>query len=203
MDLRRRELLLRTGGLSLAGLVAAAAPAARALGQALPGPIDRDAALQAFADTILPGRKVDRTESGAPVAPGAIAGVHPLPGAVETDALALYRHPKVGFDALEPAFLAELQRRALGSFVALDFDARTRVCLDGLSFDNPSRTLWEAAAAVPFTAFCAAALSEEQTADRAAGYRVMGLPGRNLRGYRRFSYGRRLSRERTRTGSLP
>ncbi|HEV2999657.1 MAG TPA: DUF5987 family protein [Solirubrobacteraceae bacterium] len=204
MDLRRRELLLRTGGLSLAGLVAAAAPAARALGQGrLPGPVDRDAALQAFADTMLPGRKVDRTESGAPVAPGAIAGVHPLPGAVETDALALYRHPKVGFDALEPAFLADLQRRAGGDFVALGFDARTRVCLDGLSFDNPSRTLWEAAAAVPFTAFCAAALSEEQTAERAAGYRVMGLPGRNLRGYRRFSYGRRLSRERTRTGSLP
>lgn len=203
MDLRRRELLLRTGGLSLAGLVAAALPAARALGQQGAGPLDPDAALQAFADTIVPGRNVDATESGAPIAPGAIAGVHPLPGAVETDALLLYHHPKTGFDTLEPAFLAELERRAGGDFVALDFERRTAVCLEGLAFGNPSRLLWEAAAAVPFTAFCAAALSEGQTAETAAGYRVMGLPGRNLKGYRDFSYGRRLSRERTRTGSLP
>ena len=194
---------MRTGGLSLAGLVAAALPAARALGQGAPGPLDPDATLQAFADTMIPGRKVDRTESGAPVAAGAIAGVHPLPGAVETDALALYHHPKTGFDALEPAFLADLQARAGGDFHGLDFDRRTAVCVGGLSFDNPNRTLWEAAAAVPFTAFCAAALSEGQTAETAAGYRVMGLPGRNLRGYRDFSYGRRLARERTRTGSLP
>jgi hypothetical protein len=203
MDLRRRELLVRAGGLSLAGMVAAAVPAARSLGQEGAGPVDRDGTLQAFADTIIPGRAAERTESGAPIAPGAIAGVHPLPGAVEADVLLLYRHEKVGFDALEPAFLADLQSRAGGDFLGLDFDRRTEVCLSGLSFDNPSRTLWEAAAAVPFTAFCAAALSEEQTAETAVGYRVMGLPGRNLDGYRDFSYGRRLSRERTRTGSLP
>ena len=202
MELRRRELLVRTQGLSLARLVLAALPAGRALAQA-PGPADPDATLQAYADTIIPGRKVERTESGAPVAPRAIAGVHHLPGAVETDALALYHHEKTGFDALAPAFLADLHARAGGDFLGLDFDRRTAVCLEGLSFDNPSRTLWEAAAAVPFTAFCAAALSEEQTAGNAAGYRVMGLPGRNLEGYRDFSYGRRLSRERTRTGSLP
>ncbi len=202
MDLRRRELLLRTGGLSLAGLVAAALPAARAFGEGA-GPADPDAVLQAFADTIIPGRKVDRTESGAPVAPGAIAGVHPLPGAVEADALLLYHHPKTGFDALEPAFLADLHARAQGDFVGLDFERRTAVCRQGLSFDNPARTLWEAAAAVPFTAFCAAALSEGQTAETAVGYRVMGLPGRNLKGYKDFSYGRRLSRERTKTGYLP
>jgi hypothetical protein len=201
--MRRRELLVRSGGLSLAGMIAAAVPAARALGQQGAGPLDRDGTLQAFADTIIPGRAVDRTESGAPVAPGAIAGVHPLPGAVEADALLLYRHEKVGFDTLEPAFLADLQSRARGDFLSLDFERRTQVCLEGLSFDNPSRTLWEAAAAVPFTAFCAAALSEGQTAETSVGYRVMGLPGRNLKGYRGFSYGRRLSRERTRSGSLP
>lgn len=203
MDLRRRDLLLRTGGLSLAGLVAAALPVARGLAQSGPGPLNRDGTLQAFADTMIPGRTIDRTESGAPIAAGAIAGVHHLPGAVEADVLLLYRHEKVGFDALEPAFLADLQSRADGDFLRLDFDRRTQVCLEGLSFDNPSRTLWEAAAAVPFTAFCAAALSEEQTAETAVGYRVMGLPGRNLKGYRDFSYGRRLARERTRNGSLP
>jgi hypothetical protein len=205
MDLRRRDLLVRAGGLSLAGAIAAALPAARSSGQEGSGPPDPDGALQAFADTILPGRHVERTESGAAIVPGAIAGVHPAPGAVETDALALYHHPKTGFDALEPAFLAELERRASAHgnhFLALDFDRRTAVCLEGLAFDNPARLVWEAAAAVPFTAFCAAALSEEQTADKAAGYRVMGLPGRNLEGYRDFSYGRRLSRERTKTGSL-
>ena len=78
------------------------------------------------------------------------------------------------------------------------------MCRQGLSFDNPSRVLWEAAAAVPFTAFCAAALSREQVAAKAAGYRVMGLPGRTD-GYspRRASYRRRLAKERTRNGSLP
>ena len=42
---------------------------------------------------------------------------------------------------------------------------------------NPTRLVWEAAAAVPFTAFCAAALIRNATAAEACGYRVMGLPG--------------------------
>jgi hypothetical protein len=63
--------------------------------------------------------------------------------------------------------------------------------------------IWEAAAAVPFTAFCAAALIPEQTAERACGYRVMGHPGAAPNGYADFSYGRRLARERTADGSPP
>ena len=78
-----------------------------------------------------------------------------------------------------------------------------QTCLAGLDFANPTRLLWEAAAAVPFTAFCAAALIRNATAARASGYAVMGLPGTAPNGYRGFSYGRRLSPERTRTGSLP
>ena len=78
-----------------------------------------------------------------------------------------------------------------------------QVCLGGLAFGNPARLVWEAAAAVPFTAFCAAALIRNATAAEASGYRVMGLPGIAPNGYRRYSYGRRLSHERTRTGSLP
>ena len=151
---------------------------------------------------MIPGRRVDRTESGAPIHPRAIAGVDPLPGAVETDALALYRHAKVGFDALAPAFLADLLARSEGRpFLELGFDERVAICRSGLDFGNPSRTVWEAAAAVPFTAFCAAALSEEQVAAKAAGYRVMGLPGKSG-GYprRRYSYGRRFARERTKQG---
>ena len=72
----------------------------------------------------------------------------------------------------------------------------------GLSFDNPSRVLWEAAAAVPFTAFCAAAMLPNATAAKASGYRVMGLPGVAPKGYPHFSYRRKLSRERTKRGSL-
>ena len=77
------------------------------------------------------------------------------------------------------------------------------ICLDGLDYGNPTRLVWEAASAVPFTAFCAAALIRNATAATASGYRVMGLPGTAPNGYRGFSYGRRLSEERTRSGSLP
>jgi hypothetical protein len=204
-NLRRRELLERAGALGLALIVADALPVARAFGQTPLPAVDPDGTLQAFADTMVPGRRVATTETGAAIHPQAIAGADPLPGAVETDALALYHHPKTGFDALQPAFLADLTARTGGRpFLTLTFDERTKVCLQGLSFDNPNRLLWEAAAAVPFTAFCAAALSQEQIASKASGYRVMGLPGKSD-GYspRRASYRRRLARERTTNGSLP
>ena len=165
-----------------------------------------DATLQAFADTILPGCKTNRTDLGNPVHPLAIAGVDPLPGAVQTDALALFHHPEVGFDDLEPAFLTELEARSVphgGDFLDLAFSARVQVCLAGLDFQNPTRLVWEAAAAVPFTAFCAAALIRDATAARASGYRVMGLPGTAPDGYADYSYDRALSRELTSTGSLP
>ncbi len=112
----------------------------------------------------------------------------------------------MGFDALEPAFLADLEARSApygSDFLDLAFDQRVQVCLSGLDFSNPSLEVWEAAAAVPFTAFCAAALIRNATAAEACGYRVMGLPGIAPNGYTDFSYRRRLSRETTRTGSLP
>src|SRR3954453_9758202 len=208
-ELSRRGFLQRAGTLGLGGLVLAAVPAAERLIAASEAdalvPVVGDAALQAFADTMIPGRRTSRTDLGNSVAAGAIAGVDPRPGAVETDALALYRHPLIGFDALEPAFLADLSRRAAqrgGTFVSLSFANRVEVCKAGLSFGNPDRLVWEAAAAVPFTAFCAAALSREQTAKKASGYRVMGLPGAAPHGYRRFSYRKKLSKERTRRGYL-
>jgi hypothetical protein len=203
-ELTRRGLLVRAGALGAATLVAQALPFSQALAQT-PLPGDPDGTLQAFADTILPGRKVAVTEAGAAIHPLAIAGVDTAPGAVETDALALVHHPNIGFDALEGPFLADLGRRALargGPFLSMGWDDRVAVCLAGLDFATPARILWEAAAAVPFTAFCAAALVPEQTAEKAAGYRVMGLPGRAPRGYKDFSYRRRLSRERTKKGSL-
>ena len=207
-DLTRRGLLKRGGLLGLAALVASAGPVARAFiepetAHAAPGLTD--ATLQAFADTMIPGRKATRTDLGNEIDPRAIAGVDASPGAVEADALALYHHPRIGFDALAPAFLADLSTRSLangGDFLSLSFDARVRTCVQGLAFDNPSRLVWEAAAAVPFTAFCAAAMVVNATAAKASGYRVMGLPGVAPRGYRDFSYRRRMSRERTKRGYL-
>lgn len=205
----RRDLLARAAATGLAATVASAVPLARDLG--LPGPAfaadpnTADATLQAFADTMIPGRKATRTDLGATIHPQAIAGVDPLPGAVETDALGLYHHPLTGFDVLEAPFLADLEVRSLnagGTFLSLPFDKRVEVCTAGLSFDNGARLVWEAAAGISFIAFCAAALIEEQTAAKASGYRVMGLPGAAPNGYRDFSYGRKLSRERTWHGSL-
>jgi hypothetical protein len=208
--LSRRQLLRRASALGLGAMVSAALPVAAGTAPAhaasAPGPGLFDPALQAFADTILPGRPATRTDLGNAIDPLAIAGVDTLPGAVEADALALYHHPEVGFDALAPVFVAELEARALlngGDFLHLSFDRRARTCLAGLDFGNPTRLVWEAAAAVPFTAFCAAALIRNATAANASGYRVMGLPGVAPNGYSGFSYGRRLSSERTRTGSLP
>ncbi|MDX6699746.1 MAG: hypothetical protein QOE65_3143 [Solirubrobacteraceae bacterium] len=203
-EISRRGLLKRGGLLGLAALIASARPLIDTI-PATAEPALPDATLQAFADTILPGRIVTRTDLGNEVHPQAIAGVDPEPGAVEADVLALYHHPKIGFDALQGPFLADLESRALGqggSFLSLPFDKRTAVCVAGLDFKNPARVVWEAAAAVPFTAFCAAALIPNATAAKASGLRVMGLPGVAPRGYRDFSYNRRLSRERTRLGYL-
>ncbi len=209
-ELSRREFLRRTTVLGAGAIVASALPAAQQLIAADPAladvPFD-GATLQAYADTIIPGRKVARTELGDEVHPQAIAGVDDEPGAVETDALRLYRHPLIGFDALAPLLLADLSARALargGTFLSLGYDKRVEILLEGFDFNNPTRLLlYEAGAAVPFTAFCAAALHRDATAAKAGGYRVMGHPGTAPNGYRRFSYGRKLAKERTKRGNLP
>ena len=104
-----------------------------------------------------------------------------------------------GYDGKNP-FDCTLQQG--GPFLTLPYEKRVAAVLSGLSFDNGSRTLWEAAAAVPFTAFCAAAVHPVGTSANASGYRVMGYPGAAPNGYASFSYRRRLARERTRRGNL-
>jgi hypothetical protein len=213
-DLSRRDFLQRGSLLSAAALVASALPVVERL--ALPttasaDPTLDDATLQAFADAIIPGRKVEKTESGASVHPQAIAGVDAQPGAVEADALALFHDPLIGFDALEPAFLADLSTRSLeqgGAFLGLSYDKRVATLNGAFDFSNPARILYEAAAAVPFTAFCAAALHPYGTSQNASGYRVMGYPGggpndKPVMYPYSFSYRRPLARERTRKGYLP
>src|SRR5918998_768589 len=95
-ELTRRGFIQRAGALGLGAMMLSAAPLARELIEADPaaaqlGPLS-DPTLQAFADTMIPGRKAARTDLGNPIDPRAIAGVDRRPGAVEADALALYRH---------------------------------------------------------------------------------------------------------------
>jgi hypothetical protein len=208
--LSRRQVLRRASVLGLGGLVLSALPAAeRILSTVDPAQAAvnlPDATLQAVADTFIPGRKATTTDLGHEIHPKAIAGVHDEPGAVQADALLLFHHPLIGFDALEAPFLAELETRSLlrgGQFLDLTFANRIEVMKAGLAASNPSVTVWEAAAAVPFAAFMAEATQPNATIDTASGYQVIGHPGVAPNGYAEYSYGRKLSRERTSTGSLP
>jgi len=212
IEVSRRQFLQRAGAMGAGALVVAAMPtAARMLipdQAAAQAPVLPDATLQAFFDTIIPGRIPNPlvTDLGNEIAPGAIAGEDTEPGGVEADALLLAHHPKIGFDALEAPFLAELEARAAshgGPFLLLNFTERTEVAVEGLAFSNPTRVVWEAAAAVPFTAFCAAATQINPTDETASGYAVMGHPGTAPSGYRDFSYNRVLATERTAKGYLP
>jgi hypothetical protein len=187
-ELTRRQVLAA----GVATLVAQALPLARATPALAADPSYTDGLLQAYADTLIPGRKVAATESGAAVHPRAILGSDPRPGAVECDALVIYHDPKIGFDALAPAFLADLAVNAHGDFLSQDLAGRTATCVRGLDFGNPLRLLWEAAAAVSFVAIAATR----------TGTAMMGYPGAAPHGYRSFSYRRKLARERTRHGSL-
>jgi hypothetical protein len=213
MELSRRSFLQRTSVLGAAALVASALPLAERLTSRVAYAADPtldDATLQAFADTIIPGRKAMKTDLGDPIHPQAIAGVDPDPGAVEADALRLYHDPLIGFDALEPPFLAELSLRSLplgGPFLTLPYDKRVQAVIAGFDFSNPTRLLWEAATAVPFTAFCAAAVHPFGNSQNASGYRVMGYPGGGpndapvMYPYS-FSYRRTLAKGRTKKGYL-
>jgi hypothetical protein len=173
---------------------------------ALAAPNLADGTLQAFADTLIPGKRVTRTDLGNEIHPKAIAGAHPEPGAVQADTLLLYHHPLIGFDLVAPAFLADLEARSLlrlGQFIDLPFAKRVAVCVDGLSPSNPTAQVWELAAAVPFAAFLCTAAQENATIDKSCGLQVTGHPGIAPNGYADFSYRRALSSERTTTGSLP
>ena len=144
------------------------------------------------------------TDLGNEIDPLAIAGVDDEPGAVEADALLVYHDPLVGFAPLEAPFLAELSTRSLAHgapFLNLAFEQRVAVCLEGLAPSNPTVLLWEAAAAMPFVAFCAAAQAEA-TIDTSSAYQVMGYPGTAPNGYRQFSYKRKLA-DRAHEARLP
>lgn len=206
--LSRRQVLQRASLLGLGALIGPALPLAERIfvPAAVAAELPDGATLQAYADTMVPGRKALTTDLGNPIEPLAIAGVDNEPGAVEADALLLFRDPLIGFPALEAPFLAELSARALthgAPFLNLSFEQRVAVCLEGLAPTNPTVLVWEAAAAVPFVAFLCAGAQEEATIDTSSSYQVMGYPGSAPNGYREFSYKRKLSTELTKHGYLP
>src|SRR5213595_2132455 len=98
-ELSRRDFMQRVGALGAGAFVLAALPLAERMIAAQPAlaavSLD-DATLQAFADTVIPGRKATRTDLGHEVHPLAIAGVDKLPGAVEADALLAYHDSRLG-----------------------------------------------------------------------------------------------------------
>jgi hypothetical protein len=201
-QLSRRQLLQNGALLSLLPLAERALAAPVALG----APSLTDGTLQAFADTLIPGKKATRTDLGNEIHPKAIAGVDAEPGAVQADSLLLYHHPLIGFDTVEAAFLADLEARSLprlGQFIDLPYDKRVAVCLDGLAASNPTSEIWQLAAAVPFAAFLCTATQKNATIDKSSGLQVTGFPGIAPHGYADYSYRRALSAEKTSTGSLP
>jgi hypothetical protein len=208
-ELSRRQFIQRAGVLGAGALIINAIPLAAKMAvpnQAKAAVQPQDAAMQAFYDTVIPGRPATVTDLGNEIDPKAIAGVDPDPGAVEADALALGQDARLGFTVLEVPFLAELEALSVpqgGDFLDLPYEKREAVCLTGLDFSNPTRAIWEAACAVAFTAFCAAATQVNATSATASGYRVMGHPGTAPEGYRDFSYGVKLSEEQTKKGYLP
>lgn len=198
----RRQLLQSGALLSLLPLAERVLAAPIALG----APSLTDGTLQAFADTIIPGKKATRTDLGNEIHPKAIAGADPEPGAVQADSLLLYHHPLIGFDVVAPEFLADLSARSLlrgGQFLDLPFDKRTAVCVEGLGSSNPTAQVWELAAVVPFAAFLCTAAQKNAKIDNSSGLQVTGFPGIAPNGYADFSYRRALSAEKTSTGSLP
>ncbi len=206
--LSRRQVLQRASLLGLGALIGPALPVAERIfvPPAVASTLPDGATLQAYAETLVPGRKALTTDLGNPIEPLAIAGVDNEPGAVEADALLLYADPLIGFPALEAPFLAELSARSLAHgapFLNLSFEQRVAVCLEGLAPSNPTVLVWEAAAAVPFVAFLCAGAQSEATIDSSSSYQVMGYPGAAPNGYKEFSYKHKLSRELTKHGYLP
>lgn len=208
-ELTRRSFVGRASALGVAAMVAQALPVADGLGLLAEAPAEpslMDATFQAFCDTIIPGRKATRTDLGDEIHPLAIAGVDSEPGAVEADALRLSKDPLIGFDAIAPVLFADLDQRALlqgGAFLTLGFDKRAAVVAQGLDFANTTRVIYEAGAAVPFTAFCAGAPHPIATDRNCSGFAVMGHPGAAPNGYQDFSYRRKLGKGRTVKGSMP
>ena len=133
----------RGGGLALAALVAAALPVARALAQTPVPAVDPDGTLQAFADTILPGRRVDADRDRRADPPAGDRGRRPRARRGRDRRARALPPPE---DRLRRA-RARVPRRpdraapAGGRSSTLDFDERTAVVHGGPGVRQPRRAL--------------------------------------------------------------
>jgi hypothetical protein len=167
--------------------------------------------LEAFADTLIPGRK--RYDGDH-----AVAGVADGPGAVQAGAIDLMWLPDAAIGPALPAFATMLNERAgqyaaqhqrvldptLPPLVALDFTDRTRLLLELLDPNAQDYLAWWALAAMPFLAFNTAAHLHTVDAVRHGhpGLRTLGFPQPDADGLWRFphfSYRRRLARSHPHT----
>lgn len=213
-----RRQLLRAAGIAFVAWQAAPWPirVPRAFAQTVPDdPLVIVPTLEAFADTLIPGAKRGPDDR-------AIAGVVAGAGAVQAGAIALLDFPAAGIGPALPAFAADLNRRALDyaalhvlvldptvpPLVALDFAARTEVCLETLDAETPDQLAYYALAALVFLAYHTAAHLSTPAAVRAGhpGLAAIRFPqpdADDLWRYPEFSYRRALARRhpRTRRGS--
>lgn len=162
--------------------------------------------LEAFADTLIPGAKRGPDDR-------AIAGAAPGAGAVQAGAIALMYFPPAGIAVALPALALDLNRRALAyavthaivpdptvpPLVALDFAARTAVCLETLDAVTPDQLAYYALAALVFLAYHTAGHlpTAQAVRDGHPGLATLGLPLPDADGlwrYPTFSYRRKLAR---------
>ena len=167
---------------------------------------DRTMILEAFADTIIPGRKRWPDDR-------AIAGADTDDGSVAAGAIALLEHPAGGLGPALDSIAIELDASALAyakengltldddvpPFVALPFADRTAL-VQHLTRpdDNPEKSMWVGAALFCTMAFDSAPHlhTTEALAAGHPGLRLMGLTTPDADGLWRFpdfSYGRQLA----------
>lgn len=146
-------------------------------GQLTPG---QARTLEAFADTIIPGRKRHPGDD-------AIAGVSETPGAVEAGALTVLCDPATGIedgvgemaellDVVAAAWARDHDRPTVRDFVDLDYADRRAVVGALTGRDEPQRDLWFLLALFATMAYDSAPHREtaDAVADDASGLRAMG-----------------------------
>ena len=213
-ELTRRELLRRAGLAAAAGLAARALPPfawtwppTGASAQEIPADPYTVETLEAFADTIIPGRKRHPEDR-------AIAGVVKGPGAVQAGAIDMWYFGPLQSAGSAPPFAAGLNAFARTrfpssavappEFVALDFDQRTELLYTLYDPAAPDRQFWVVGAAIVFLAFSTAGFlhTADAVRDGHPGLAFVRFPKPGRDGLWRFpeaSYRRRLNRRHPRT----
>ncbi|MCA1727670.1 MAG: DUF5987 family protein [Actinobacteria bacterium] len=208
----RRELLRRAAQAAAAGLaVRALPPFAWAWPPDRARAIPRDPytvmTVEAFADTLIPGRKRSPDDV-------AIAGAAGGPGAVQAGAVDMWYFGPLQGDPAAPPFAAALNAFARTrfpataiappEFVALDFEQRTELLYTLYDPAAPDRQFWVVGAAIVFLAFHTAGFLPTAEAVRAhhPGLEFLRFPKPDADGLWRFpnaSYRRVLNRPHPRT----